>query len=48
MTNNEIMYDYVYQVGGLLGLFLGCSILSMIELVYWCTFRVGRNAGNLA
>lgn len=29
--------DYVSQVGGLLGLFLGCSVVSIFEIIYWFT-----------
>ena len=28
-------FDYVSQVGGLLGLCLGCSLISLIEIIYW-------------
>ena len=36
------MLDYVAQIGGLLGLFIGFSVISGIEIVYWCTFRLVR------
>ena len=32
-------FDYVSQVGGLLGLCLGCSLISLVELIYW--FSIG-------
>jgi len=35
--------DYISQMGGLLGLFIGFSFISGIELVYWMTIRMGRN-----
>ena len=34
--------DYVAQIGGLLGLFIGFSVISGIEIIYWCTFRFVR------
>lgn len=34
--------DYVAQIGGLLGLFIGFSVISGIEIIYWCTFRLVR------
>ena len=35
--------DYISQIGGLLGLFMGISFISGIELIYWATFRLTRN-----
>ena len=35
--------NYVAQVGGLMGLCLGFSLLSAIELIYWFTFRLFSN-----
>ena len=35
--------NYIAQVGGLLGLCLGFSFVSAIELLYWFTFRLFRN-----
>ena len=35
--------DYISQIGGLLGLFMGISFISGIELIYWATFRLARN-----
>ena len=32
-----------FKVGGLMGLCLGFSFLSVIEVVYWFTYRMGRN-----
>ena len=29
--------DYIAQLGGILGLFLGFSVVSAIEIVYWLT-----------
>ena len=34
------------KVGGLMGLCLGFSFLSFIELVYWFTYRMAINARN--
>lgn len=36
--------DFMANCGGLLGLFMGVSLLSIVELVYFCTFRL---CGNL-
>ena len=30
-------------MGGLLGLCIGFSLVSGLELLYWCTVRLGRN-----
>ncbi|XP_030760546.1 pickpocket protein 28-like [Sitophilus oryzae] len=36
-------FDFLANVGGLLGLFIGFSILSMIELIYFLTLRIIYN-----
>ena len=35
--------DFISQMGGLLGLGLGCSFISIVELLYWMTLRLFRN-----
>jgi hypothetical protein len=35
--------NYISQIGGLLGLAMGFSIISAIEIVYWGTIRLCRN-----
>ena len=35
--------DLVSQIGGLLGLCLGFSLVSLVELVYWFTIRMAKN-----
>ena len=35
--------NYISQVGGLMGLCLGFSFLSAVELIYWFTYRLGWN-----
>lgn len=35
--------DFLANVGGLLGLFMGVSTLSFVELVYFCTVRLITN-----
>ena len=35
--------NYISQVGGLMGLCLGFSLLSAVELIYWFTYRLGQN-----
>lgn len=37
--------DFLANCGGLLGLFMGISILSIVELVYFCTIRLMCNLG---
>lgn len=37
------LVGFISQVGGLLGLCLGFSLLSLIELIYWFTYRMGQN-----
>ena len=37
------MIDYISQVGGLLGLCLGFSFVSAVEIFYWFTFKLIRN-----
>ena len=37
---------FIAQVGGLMGLCLGFSFLSLIEVIYWATYRMARNFGN--
>ena len=34
------------QMGGLMGLCMGCSVISFIEVIYWITYRLARNARN--
>ncbi len=36
--------DFVSQIGGMMGLFIGFSICSLVEIVYWFTYRLGANA----
>ena len=37
--NKMSYFDFIYQIGGSLGLFLGISILSIVEIIYWITCR---------
>ena len=37
------LLDYISQIGGLLGLFIGFSVISAVEIIYWLTFRLFRN-----
>jgi hypothetical protein len=37
------MIGYISQVGGLLGLCLGFSFISAVEILYWFTFKFVRN-----
>ena len=36
-AENMTWSDYIAQLGGILGLFLGFSVVSAIEIVYWLT-----------
>ena len=38
--------DYISQIGGLLGLAMGFSMISAIEIVYWVTIRLCRNVSS--
>lgn len=33
--------DFIANCGGLLSLFTGVSLLSIVEMVYYCTLRLG-------
>ena len=33
--------DYISQIGGLLGLAMGFSFVSFMEIIYWILFRLG-------
>ena len=35
--------DFLANFGGLLGLFMGVSILSIVEIIYFCTIRLACN-----
>ena len=37
------MTDYISQMGGLLGLGIGFSFVSAVEIIYWITIRLYRN-----
>lgn len=44
--------DFIANCGGLLGLFMGVSLLSIVEIIYFCTIRwiyrlKGRGAPQL-
>lgn len=40
-SETSTLPDFISSCGGLLGLFLGVSVLSLIELVYFFTLRLG-------
>ena len=44
-TRQESMTEigFISQLGGLLGLFIGFSFISAIEIIYWLTIRLGKN-----
>ena len=35
--------EFVSSLGGLFGLFLGFSLVSFLEIIYWATVRICRN-----
>ena len=35
--------DFVSSLGGLFGLFLGFSVISFCEIIYWASVQLGRN-----
>ena len=35
--------EFVSSLGGLFGLFLGFSIISFLEILYWTTIQLARN-----
>ena len=35
--------DFVASLGGIFGLYLGFSIVSFVEIVYWFTFMLAIN-----
>jgi hypothetical protein len=37
------LMDFIGNIGGLLGLFMGISILSFIEMIYHFTLRIACN-----
>ena len=40
------MIDYISQMGGLLGLGIGFSLVSAVEILYWLTIRLFRNVAE--
>ena len=40
------LIQYISQIGGLLGLCLGFSFISGVEIIYWMTIRLLRNVIN--
>ena len=40
------LIQYISQIGGLLGLCLGFSFISGVEIIYWMTIRLIRNVIN--
>lgn len=41
--NKMSNYDFLSQIGGSIGLAMGISIISVVEIVYWFTIRFFRN-----
>ena len=42
-ANRMTIFDFISNIGGSLGLAMGISILSVVELIYWITFRLFSN-----
>ena len=43
-SNRMSTLEFIAQIGGSLGLSMGISIISIIEILYWFTFRFFHNA----
>ena len=44
VTSNKMhLADFLTQIGGSLGFFMGVSVISLIEIVYWIVVFVVRN-----
>jgi hypothetical protein len=44
VTSNKMhLPDFLTQIGGSLGFFMGVSVISMIEIIYWIILCVFRN-----
>ena len=40
------LIQYISQMGGLLGLCIGFSLISGVEIIYWLTIKLFRNVFN--
>ena len=40
------LLDFISQIGGLLGLFMGFSVISFVEVFYWFSFRLVRTRSD--
>ena len=38
-ANRMSTFDFVAQIGGSLGLFMGISLISIVEIIYWLLLR---------
>ena len=41
--NKMSAFDFLSQIGGSIGLAMGISIISVVEIIYWFTVRLFRN-----
>ena len=41
------LIQYISQIGGLMGLFTGCSFISAVEILYWFTVKYFRNLWSI-
>lgn len=46
-ANRMSFFDFLSQIGGSLGLVMGISIISIVEIIYWFTFRLLSNLGKI-
>ena len=46
MRNRMTSFGFLSQVGGTIGLAMGISAISLIEILYWFTYRLYRNLQN--
>ena len=44
MDSSSSLYDFISQIGGFLGLCIGFSLVSAVEIVYWFTVRLFRGS----
>ena len=38
--NRKTTVDFMYEIGGSLGLVMGISVISVVEIIYWIAYRL--------
>ena len=46
MKNQMSIFDFMAQIGGSLGFAMGVSMISLVELIYWITFKFFGGHGS--